>query len=56
MADINFWCFIKLKDRAFQWKKNQFFLLTRSKVMPVTSEREIAVNIGLWLNYHSHLE
>ena len=44
MADINFWCFIKLKDGAFQWKKNEIFWLTRSKVMPLTSELETAAH------------
>ena len=54
-ADINFWCFIKLKDWAFQWKKNKLFSLTRSKVMVLTSEREIAASNGMWLTYQSHL-
>ena len=33
-----FWCFIKLNDRAFQWKKNEILQLTRSKVTALTSE------------------
>ena len=49
MTDINFWCFIKLKDQAFQWKKNEIFWLTRSKVIPLTTEREIAADNSMWL-------
>ena len=51
-----FWCFIKLNDRAFQWKKNEILQLTRSKVTALTSEREIAADNGMWLTYPSHLE
>ena len=56
VADINFWYFIKLKDWAFQKKKNKIFWLTRSKVMPLTSKHEIAADNGMWLTYFSHLE
>ena len=38
---LTFWCFIKLNDRAFQWKKNEILWLPMSKVMALTSEREI---------------
>ena len=37
-------------------KKNKMFWLTRSKVMPLISEREIATDNGMWLIYPSHLE
>ena len=51
-----FWCFIKLNDTAFQRKKNEILQLTRSKVMALTSEQEIAADNGMWLTYPSHLE
>ena len=44
VADINFRCFIKLKDLAFQWKGNKNIWLTMSKVMALTSEQEIAAD------------
>ena len=47
VTDINFWCLIMLKDCAFQWKKNEIIWLTRSNVMPLTSEREIVPDIPL---------
>ena len=31
VADINFWCFIKLKDWAFQKKKKDIFLADQVK-------------------------
>ena len=31
VADINFWCFIKLQDWAFQWKKKWNFLADQIK-------------------------
>ena len=51
-----FWCFIKLDDWAFQQKKNKILWLTWSKVMALTSKREIAADIGMWLTHPSHLE
>ena len=56
VANINFWCFIKLKDWAFQQKKNEIFWLTWSKVIPLTSKQEIAADNGMQLTYPSHLE
>ena len=41
--------FIKSKDSAFQWKKNKIFWLTRSKVIALTSEQEIAADNDIWL-------
>ena len=44
VVDINFWCFIKLKDWAFQWKKKKFIWLIRSKVIPLKSKQEIVAD------------
>ena len=51
-----FRCFVKLNDQDFQWKKNKMLQLTRSKVMPLTCEREIAADNGMWVTHSSHLE
>ena len=53
---IFFWCFIKLNDWAFQWKKNKILQLTKSKVMALPSKQEIVANHGMWLTHSSHLE
>ena len=53
VADINFWCFIKLDHSAFQWKKNTIFWLTRSEV----NERlQLTITCGwhtlaIWIRY-----
>ena len=55
VADINFWDFNKLNDWASQWKKSDILRLTRWKVMASKSEREIAIDNGMWLTLPSHL-
>ena len=54
-ANIIFSVFNKLNDWAPQWKKNEFFWLTRWKVMVSKIEREIAAENGIWLTHPSHL-
>ena len=54
-TDNNFWDFNKLNDWAFQWKKSDILRLTRWNVMASKSEREIAVDNGMWLTHPSHL-
>ena len=56
VADVNVWCFIKLNDWAFQWKKNEILWPISSNVMALTIESEIAANHGMWLTRPSHLQ
>ena len=51
-----FWCFLKLNDCAFRWKKNEILWLIRSKVTALTNEGEIVADNGMWLTHPSHLE
>ena len=59
VTDIKFWCFIKLKDLDFQWEKNKILCLISSRVMALTSEREIAADNGMchtqgiWIRYYT---
>ena len=55
VADNNFWDFNKLNDWASQWKKSDILRLTRWKVVASKSEREIAVDNGMWLTHSSYL-
>ena len=41
---------------SFPMAKEQNFLADPVKTMPLTSEREIAADNGMWLTYPSHLE
>ena len=55
VADNNFWDLNKLNDWASQWKKSDILRLTRWMVMASKSEREIAVDNGMWLTHPSYL-
>ena len=44
-----FWCFIVVMIELPKEIKSNILWLTRSKIMALTSEREIAVDNGMWL-------
>ena len=50
-----FWCFIVMIELTVEIKSNILWL-TRSKIMALTSEREIVADNGMSLTCPSHLE